>query len=229
LPEVPANTVIQVIQAGYMIGERVLRPAAVVLASGKAANQHSNVYAGEHTVSAQQALKPRPRTLAILHKPVMSGSEGVPAAKHPIWERLVTGQIKHTFKLFAANMLVDRAKREYAIDGGAKPRLASELYTFFSRNKNLTAVDLEPILRGTGRIPAASDPIWGQLVTGQIKHTFRLFAANMLVDRAKREYAADRGAKPRLASELCDFFNGHADLTAAEIRMVASRQQWLNY
>lgn len=34
VPNVPADTVIQVIHAGYMIGERVLRPAAVIVAKG---------------------------------------------------------------------------------------------------------------------------------------------------------------------------------------------------
>lgn len=34
IPNVPADTVVQVIQAGYMIDERVLRPAAVIVAKG---------------------------------------------------------------------------------------------------------------------------------------------------------------------------------------------------
>jgi len=33
-PEVPAGTVVQVVQAGYVIGERVLRPAMVGIATG---------------------------------------------------------------------------------------------------------------------------------------------------------------------------------------------------
>jgi len=35
-PSVPAGTVVQVVQAGYMIGERVLRPALVAVAKGGA-------------------------------------------------------------------------------------------------------------------------------------------------------------------------------------------------
>jgi molecular chaperone GrpE len=35
-PSVPAGTVVQVVQAGYMIGERVLRPALVAIAKGGA-------------------------------------------------------------------------------------------------------------------------------------------------------------------------------------------------
>jgi molecular chaperone GrpE len=38
-PNVPANTVVQVIHAGYMIGERVLRPAAVIVAKGGSVEQ----------------------------------------------------------------------------------------------------------------------------------------------------------------------------------------------
>ena len=33
-PSVPAGTVVQVVQAGYMIGERVLRPALVAVSKG---------------------------------------------------------------------------------------------------------------------------------------------------------------------------------------------------
>jgi molecular chaperone GrpE len=35
-PSVPAGTIAQVIQSGYMIGERVLRPALVAVAKGGA-------------------------------------------------------------------------------------------------------------------------------------------------------------------------------------------------
>ncbi len=43
-PSVPAGTVVQVVQAGFMIGERVLRPALVGVAKGgaKAANAANN-------------------------------------------------------------------------------------------------------------------------------------------------------------------------------------------
>jgi molecular chaperone GrpE len=34
VPNMPADTIVQVIHAGYMIGERVLRPAAVIVAKG---------------------------------------------------------------------------------------------------------------------------------------------------------------------------------------------------
>ncbi|MEJ2123873.1 MAG: nucleotide exchange factor GrpE [Alphaproteobacteria bacterium] len=42
LPNVPADTVVQVIHAGYMIGERVLRPAAVIVAKGGVVEQPSS-------------------------------------------------------------------------------------------------------------------------------------------------------------------------------------------
>jgi molecular chaperone GrpE len=51
-PALPAGTVAQVVQAGYMIGERVLRPALVAVAKGgpkvdaAAAEQPANDNAG---------------------------------------------------------------------------------------------------------------------------------------------------------------------------------------
>ncbi len=44
-PNVPANTVVQVIHAGYMIGERVLRPAAVIVAKGGSMEKPSSLLA----------------------------------------------------------------------------------------------------------------------------------------------------------------------------------------
>jgi molecular chaperone GrpE len=35
-PSVPSGTVVQVVQAGFMIGERVLRPALVAVSKGGA-------------------------------------------------------------------------------------------------------------------------------------------------------------------------------------------------
>jgi molecular chaperone GrpE len=263
-PNVPANTVIHVIHAGYMIGEHVLRPASVIVAqpkwSGSSIFDSAPVPAMKITNSPQPGQTAgndsRPATIfhrpaangngarqyaeapatevqrkpAMLHRPVISAAEGVPPVTHPVWERLVTGQIKHRFKMFAANMLIDRARREYANNRSAKPRLASELCNFFHRYVHLTAAELQPLIAATGAIPAASHPIWERLVTGQIKHRFKLFAANMLIDRAKREYASNKGTKAKLANDLCKFFNGHADLTAAELGMIVSKETiWVNY
>ncbi len=257
IPDVPANTVVHVICAGYMIGDRVLRPAEVAVARGgdagsqpqkPALSSHApparDAGSGETAATLFQRLAPEAeaghrdaphhteevrRKPGILHKSVISASDGIPAATHPIWERLATGQIKHRFKMFAANLLVDRARREYAADSGAKATLASEICTFCNRYASLIAGDLEPIVSATGKIPAASHPIWELLVTGQITHRFKLFAANLLIDRAKRVYASNRGAKSRLAAELCKFFNEHADLTAPEFETIASEETtWPN-
>ena len=257
IPDVPANTVVHVICAGYMIGDRVLRPAEVAVAgSGDEAGPPPkpafsspapparDVAGGETAATLFRRLAPEAsgghrepppraeearRKPGILHKSIISASDGIPAATHPIWERLVTGQIKHRFKMFAANLLVDRARREYAAGGGAKAALASEISTFCNRYASLLAVDLEPLVSATGKIPAASHPIWELLVTGQIKHRFKMFAANLLIDRAKRVYANNRDAKARLAAELCKFFNEHADLTAPEFEKIASEETtWQN-
>lgn len=263
-PNVPANTVVQVIQAGYLIGDKVLRPASVIVAqsAAKPATERVSGNQGAHApfrpaplparngfreegaaarfgpqatkmpnapLEAQQQAAKMHHKPAVLHKPIISATEGIPAATHPIWERLVTGQVRYKFKLFAANMLIDRARREYANNRSAKTQLANEICTFFNRYAQVIAGELQPIVAAIGGIPAATHPIWEQLVTGQVRHKFKLFAANMLVDRAKREYANNRAAKPKLVSELCEFFNGHADLTASELEMVASKERiWLN-
>jgi molecular chaperone GrpE len=249
IPDVPAKTIIHVICAGYMIGERVLRPAEVAVAQGGNTASHrappaEEALDDEHAVvlfrrpglNASGADKrtpsrerDQPRKSSILQKAIIASSDGIPAATHPVWERLVTGQINHRFKMFAANLLVDRAKREYASNRGAKARLASEICTFCNRYASLMASDLEPVVSTAGRIPAASHPVWEQLLTGRIRHRFRLFAANLLIDRTRREYASNGGARARLIGELHKFFNEHADLTASEFEIIASEEtSWVN-
>jgi molecular chaperone GrpE len=51
-PSVPAGTVAQVVQAGYTIGDRVLRPALVAVTKGgaKAASAPANDNAGDSDV-----------------------------------------------------------------------------------------------------------------------------------------------------------------------------------
>jgi molecular chaperone GrpE len=46
-PSVPAGTVVQVVQPGYTIGERVLRPALVAVSKGGAKEGGAKVSAGE--------------------------------------------------------------------------------------------------------------------------------------------------------------------------------------
>jgi molecular chaperone GrpE len=46
---VPPGTVVQVVQAGYTIGERMLRPALVAIAKGGAKPTPANDNAGERT------------------------------------------------------------------------------------------------------------------------------------------------------------------------------------
>jgi molecular chaperone GrpE len=236
-PDVPANTVVQVLSAGYMIGERVLRPAEVAVSQSVQQtfpardvqdDEDTPVLFRRHGPDSPGAGRdaPRPeatrqRPSSIMQKAVISASDGIPAATHPIWERLVTGQIEHRFGLFAANLLVDRARREYANNRNAKARLAREICTFCNRNASLVAADLEPVISAAGKIPPANHPVWELLATGRIKHRFKLFAANLLVDRAKRAYAMDSTVKAALASELCKFFNEHADLTAPEFETIA--------
>jgi molecular chaperone GrpE len=55
-PSVPAGTVVQVVQAGYTIGERVLRPALVAVSKGgaKPAAPPANDNAGEQTTDGRQ-------------------------------------------------------------------------------------------------------------------------------------------------------------------------------
>ena len=56
-PEVPANTVVQVVQTGYVIGERVLRPAMVGVAKGgpkQAAEQPTHAEPGPPDPQAEK-------------------------------------------------------------------------------------------------------------------------------------------------------------------------------
>lgn len=87
VPDVPANTVVQVIHAGYMMGERLFRPAGVVVSQvGAAAQPRDSAAAADNRASpplprpsgpgrhARQAGVPGRRS-SILHKPVITAGE----------------------------------------------------------------------------------------------------------------------------------------------------------
>ncbi len=88
-PDLPSNTVVQVIHAGFMIGERLLRPAGVVVSQAGAVAQPRDGAAADNRTSpalpgatgsgryAQQADVPGRRS-SVLHKPVITAAEGTP-------------------------------------------------------------------------------------------------------------------------------------------------------
>ena len=60
-PSVPSGTVVQVVQAGYMIGERVLRPALVAVSKGgaKASASEYELRRGLWPRGSRRAASPR--------------------------------------------------------------------------------------------------------------------------------------------------------------------------
>jgi molecular chaperone GrpE (heat shock protein) len=89
VPDVPSNTVVQVIHAGFMIGDRLLRPAGVVVSQIGAPAQPRDAAAADNRASpalpgaaapgryAQPVAVPG-RKSSILHKPIISAAEGTP-------------------------------------------------------------------------------------------------------------------------------------------------------
>ena len=71
------------------------------------------------------------------------------------------------------------------------------------------------------QIPPPTSKVWEKLVTGQVNHKFNLFAANMAVARVARVVAADPNKKPAMITELRQFFEKYADMTAAELQGLA--------
>ena len=87
-PDLPSNTVVQVIHAGFMIGERLLRPAGVVVSQvgavtqprdGAAAGNRASPALSAATASGRYAQQAglSERGLSVLHKPVIT-AEGAP-------------------------------------------------------------------------------------------------------------------------------------------------------
>jgi molecular chaperone GrpE (heat shock protein) len=88
-PGLPDNTVVQVIHAGFMIGERLLRPAGVIVSQAGAATQPLDDAPAENRASpalpaasapgrfAQQAGMPE-RSFSVMHEPVIVAAESAP-------------------------------------------------------------------------------------------------------------------------------------------------------
>jgi molecular chaperone GrpE len=87
-PDLPNNTVVQVAHAGFMIGDRLLRPAGVVVSQTGAVTQPQDSAAAGNRVSspalsgatglARYAPKADLPERSSLHKPVITAAEGAP-------------------------------------------------------------------------------------------------------------------------------------------------------
>ncbi len=88
-PDLPSNTVVQVIHAGFMIGERLLRQAGVVVSQVGAVTEARDGAAADNRASpalsgatgSRRYTEPADlaeRSSSVLHKPVITAAEGAP-------------------------------------------------------------------------------------------------------------------------------------------------------
>ncbi len=66
--------------------------------------------------------------------------------KHPVWEKLLTRKVQHKFSLFAANVAVEHAARDYEKNASDKDRLISELHGFFAKYDKLVSAEFAKIM-----------------------------------------------------------------------------------
>ncbi len=71
---------------------------------------------------------------------------GLPAPTHPIWEKLLSRKVQHKFSLFAANLKIDLAARDYAQNPSDKKRLVEQLHEFFTKYERLTSAEFTQIM-----------------------------------------------------------------------------------
>jgi molecular chaperone GrpE len=91
VPNVPADVIVQVLQAGYKIGERVLRPATVILAKGGApAPKPDRVYseaAAKDSAAPSNGVYPRDHSMQAASESdpdAMRDSSNIPAHRGPL-------------------------------------------------------------------------------------------------------------------------------------------------
>ena len=87
-PDLPSNTVVQVFHAGFMIGDRLLRPAGVVVSQASAVTQPQDAAADSRATPALSGAtglarySPQAnlseRSSSFLHKPVITAADGAP-------------------------------------------------------------------------------------------------------------------------------------------------------
>jgi molecular chaperone GrpE (heat shock protein) len=189
-PDLPSNTVVQVIHAGFMIGERLLRPAGVVVSQvgavtqprdGAAANRASPALSAA-TASwryAQQAGASE-RGLSVLHKPVIT-AEGAPPgpeiAPNFIFdsEPLFPGQeaAYEAAEILLASDTDEAVKDAWEITTAVNDAFESKNYSEAARLQEMivaavrrteTAAEKNP---GDGTLDALLSLSWYQLVAGQ--------------------------------------------------------------
>ncbi len=173
-PDLPENTVVQVIQAGFMIGERLLRPAGVVVTQAGAG---SGRYA--HQADASE------RNSSVLHKPVITAAEGAPRD----WAKKTSNYIhasgrnrpslpgqEATYEETEISLASDPAKaiedaqeRTKAVNGAFEAKNYAEAARLQERiavevRRTETAAEGKP---GDGTLDALLSLSWYQLFAGQ--------------------------------------------------------------
>jgi len=69
----------------------------------------------------------------------------IPAANHPMWARLIRGEVEHKFSNATAGLLVFNLRHEYKNAPGSLCRLIDRARQYFNKCENVLAEDIKQL------------------------------------------------------------------------------------
>lgn len=69
----------------------------------------------------------------------------VPPEEHPVWAKLLAGQVSHDFTYAAAGMLVFNLNLQWKRDPAKLPLLIKQVRTFFQKYQHLLGGDVQKL------------------------------------------------------------------------------------
>jgi len=70
----------------------------------------------------------------------------IPPPHHPVWARLIRGELTHTFAAAAAGMLIMRLQRQHRKQPESLSSLIDEMRLFFTKYEATCAADIARLL-----------------------------------------------------------------------------------
>jgi len=70
-----------------------------------------------------------------------------PPLTHPVWTKLIKGEIEHKFKTASASMLFFNLRQQYGRNPQGMPTLVSEAQRFFEKYERVLADDIKQLFR----------------------------------------------------------------------------------
>ncbi len=164
------------------------------------------------------------------------GPAALPPADAPLWRALLLGRVALEVRALSLRLLLSKLQREAALHGDADlhAQAAGELARYVQRNQAMLAhevAQLRALARGGGAadararpggLPAATDPLWMELLQGQRALEVRALGLKLLLAKLRHQIAQIQDDELRMVKlvELHRYFERNQAMLGHELAQI---------